>query len=469
MINESPPKKNEPDQQRPPVIRCARCGVTSTLPEVFQRGAVSQQRSGLLCPRCLQERQAFYANRFSEAMCFLALLGALLWWGRGMAQLGLTFISIAGGYFFTIILTPLHELAHALTALALGLPVYSIRIGWFGKPFFKFNVGRCLIEVTRTPIGGMTVLAHPSPHFIRIKEFAVIAAGPLLHCVLLYFTWLVIDSNESSQWMPGWAVWIVIVFGLANVFEIVLNLWPRRLWSTIGNLANDGLLLLRLPFAPQTEIDRLHFAYYQFEYLAKLRKGDYAGAAESCRQGLDRCPYDITLKYCQAIILLEQGMFDDARRVFEELRQFPVATGEWNALLLNNIAWADLVSWNQDLGRADDYSRQAIEALPWRPEVKGTRGGVLIVSGEIESGMNLVRQAFAENEEIRNKASNAAFLALGSARLGKDAEARDLLRRAKRLDPHCRVLEHMRHEIDRLAMTSHATQSEPGSAVALKE
>src|SRR5947209_2159217 len=107
--------------------------------------------------------------------------------------------------------------------------------------------------------------------------------------------------------MPGWVAWLVIVFGLANVFEIVLNLWPRRF--------------------------------------------------------------------------------------------------EFNAILLNNIAWADLLSWNQDvLGRACDFSQQAIEALPWESYVKGTRGSALVASGEVERGMILLRQALADNEDLHNKA-----------------------------------------------------------------
>jgi len=449
-MDEAAPTQSQSEENARQTVTCSRCGATSTLPELFKFGSIAQHRSGLMCPPCYEERRAFYQKRFVEAMCAIILIGVLLW-SRNLVQVAFIPISVAVGFFFTILLTPLHEFAHALTAVALNLRVYSIEIGWFGKRLVQFYVGRCSFEVKRLPLGGMTYVAHPSPNWIRTKEFLVVAAGPLLHCVLLYLTWHVIDSTDYADWTPEWVTWLLVAFALANAFEIVLNLWPKRYRSAIGDLPNDGLALLKLPFMTQEEIDLYHLAYFYYECLARLRQDDHAGATAYCAEGLKKFPDNVSLKWCQAAIALDQDRWDDARRIFEEARALPQMTPEGNALLLTSIAWADLISWvPTELGQADDYSRQAIDALPWRPEVKGTRGSVLVASGLVEPGMHLLRQALAENEETENRALNAAFLALGSARLGNMDEALIFLKRAERLDPRCRQLEHIRQEVGRL-------------------
>lgn len=446
-MNESPAVSSETKHPPRSTARCELCGVTSTLPELFQRGRTNQHRSGLLCPRCLADRQASNNKWFIEAMCLIVVLG-LLMWARGLEHLGFIMLSLACGFFFTVILTPLHELAHALTALALGMPVYSIVIGWFGKPLFKFYWRRCTFEVTRVPLGGLTYAAHRSCRHIRLKEILFVAAGPLLHVALLIIAWQVVANADQHGWLPGSIVWLVIVFGLANAFEIVLNLWPRTFRLAIGELPNDGLALFRLTFSPRSEMQASPLAYYYYESLARLRQDDHAGAIECLQEGLAEFPADTYLRSCYAMVLLQQGDCDKAVRVFEEIRQRPETTGENDAILLNGIAWSDVVSWKpENLERAQDCSLRAIEALPWRAEIKGTRGSVLVMSGDFENGVCLLEQAFVENEERDNRALNAAFLALAAARLGKPEKARDWLRQSERLDPRCRQLQHIRQEI----------------------
>jgi len=440
------------EDRTPRTVNCALCGVQSTLAGLFQRGKISQHRAGLLCPRCFAKQRALDGKWSIQVLCLIGAVGASLWvWGVGLSPVGLIMLSPVCGFVFTILLTPLHELAHAIMALALGMKVHKIVIGWFGKPVVRFQLGRCSVEVTDVPLGGLTYATDRSTDFIRLKLMLFIAAGPLLHIVLLAVAWSVVVGGEESDSMPGVLVWLVIVFGLANAFEIVLNLWPRRFRTHFGELASDGLALVRLPFASQDEIDQYALAYYYYESLGRLRLNDEAGAIECLQEGLHRFPADISLRSCYALVLLDQDEYDKATRIFEELRQRPELSPEADALLQNNIAWADLVSWKAErLERALDFSCQAIDALPWQPELKGTRGSVLVVSGDVENGVNLLRQAWTENEDRRNRAFNAVFLALTSARLGQPDEARDWLRKAERLDAHCRQLDRICRHVDEI-------------------
>ncbi len=437
-------------------MQCACCRLKSTLPELFLPGRIDQQRAGLLCPKCFAELSAERGKWLVQAMCLTVVIGGLLW-ARGLQHVGLIMASFACGFFFTVLLTPLHELAHAVTAIALGMNVHSIVIGWFGKRLFSFRVGRCVIEVMRVPLGGLTYTSHRGTRCTRLKEFLVVAAGPLLHVVLLVLAGFVVArAGEFGAW-SGSVVWLGIVFGMANAFEIALNLWPRRFAVPFGELASDGLLLVRLPFVPDEQLEQWGIGYYYYESLARLRDGDHAGAIECLQEGLARYGGDVCLRSCYATVLLDQGDYDKAARVFEALRERPGLPAETAALLLNNIAWADLASGNsENIPRSLEYSRQAIEALPWSPKVKETRGCALLASGDTEPGMDLLRKAWTENEDARDRALDAAFLALGSARLGRLDEARDWLGKAERLDPQCRQLARARREIEQSASAARA-------------
>ena len=167
---------------------------------------------------------------------------------------------------------------------------------------------------------------------------------------------------------------------------------------------------------------------------------------------MDRYPDDIPLRSCYGTVLVRQEEYEHAAHIFESLRECPELPPEYDAVILNNLAWIDVASWKvKDFQRAQDFSHRAMDALPWNSAVKGTRGSVLVASGDVAIGINLLKEAWVENEDIQNQALNAAFLALGYARLKELQDARHWFNTAQRLDPHCSQLKRVRQEIDDLA------------------
>src|SRR5579872_4775606 len=149
------------DESAPRVAHCAKCGVTSTLPELFQRGRISQKLTGMICPRCVDNAHGFNFECLVTAMV-LVLLGGVVLGGSGWPDAAQILTVIPCAVLFVPVLTVLHEGAHALAAILLMLRVYEIRIGWYGKPLVRFYVGCCKIQITRTPVGGWSLVAHPT-------------------------------------------------------------------------------------------------------------------------------------------------------------------------------------------------------------------------------------------------------------------------------------------------------------------
>jgi tetratricopeptide (TPR) repeat protein len=429
------------------VVCCTGCRATSTLRDAFQFGRTTDGRTGLLCPACLSKRADFENARYVEGMLALGVIGLLLW-GVGDVGLGPLLLIMVVAFFLNIlIVTPLHELAHALVARMLGLPVYGIVLGWFGKPIWTFQLGRCALVIRRVPLGGMTFAAHRNTRCLRLKEFLVVSAGPALHVVLIHQGWILFDYARDSYW-PEWTEYLLAGFLLANAVSLVVTLWPTRYQSPLGSIESDGALLLKLPYLSQDEIAAFHIAYYALESVEQRRRGDFAAAEACCLAGLEQYPENETLLLHHAACLFDLGRYDEVRSLYRRLQEKPDVTAETQAYAAAGIACLNLFLRQDDfLTEADEYSRSAFAALPWLPDVQGIRGGVLIELGQIEAGIELLRQAYEETEDQFNKAGHAAYLALGLIDQEKLAEARDFLAAAERLNAQSRLLDRVRSKL----------------------
>jgi len=119
--------------------------------------------------------------------------------------------------------------------------------------------------------------------------------------------------------------------------------------------------------------------------------------------------------------------------------------------LWNNIAWADFMLADPNLlDEADRFSLQSLQATPWAPYAKGTRGAVLMELGRLDESIPLLRQALDGNDGHRHKSLNCCCLALAMARLGDPKAARAFIEKAAKFDPACPLLNRARSEVQQL-------------------
>jgi tetratricopeptide (TPR) repeat protein len=333
------------------------------------------------------------------------------------------------------LLTVPHELAHALAGLLLGLRVFKVSIGWFGTTLYRRRLLGCTFELKSLPVGGYTVVAPRTLHWARLRCWLVILAGPLINVLLLVvgFSGMVsprCSAIERFLWM--------LLFG-GNLAGLLDTLWPRR---TVGGVASDGLQLLSIPFASQATLEDRHVAYFLLEAAACTERKDPTSAQAWLQRGLDVYPGNPGLLVLLASVLLRDGATVQARDVFASVLNSPGLQPSLRALLLNNVAWADLCLDDPALlEEADRYSREAMEWLPWESYVKGTRACVLIELGEAAQGVTLLRTAGAQRSDLVGLALNACYLAIGLAKLGDLPSAEEALAEARRLDRGCILLD----------------------------
>ena len=125
--------------------------------------------------------------------------------------------------------------------------------------------------------------------------------------------------------------------------------------------------------------------------------------------------------------------------------KLPIAT---KAILLNNIAFADIMLENPELlPEADSFSEQAYQMISWEPAVTGTRGGVLVYLDRPEEGVEFLKEAFSKSIDKRGKATEACMIALGEWKQGNKKECKTYLALAKQLDPECYLIEHVKNKM----------------------
>ncbi len=107
----------------------------------------------------------------------------------------------------------------------------------------------------------------------------------------------------------------------------------------------------------------------------------------------------------------------------------------YRVLMLNNIAWSDLILDDPTLlEEADKNSLLAWERAS-HPSFNGTPGLVLVKLGRLNEGIRLLRYALRHNTALADRAANACSLAIAEAARGDQTTAHEYLALARDLDP----------------------------------
>ena len=125
-------------------------------------------------------------------------------------------------------------------------------------------------------------------------------------------------------------------------------------------------------------------------------------------------PKDNAVPMYLADIALSQKRYDDARSRYEAV----LARAPDNPVVLNNLAW--LAAQNND-AKAMDYAKRAFAVAPRSPAVLDTYGSILVNAGDVERGLQMMRDAVTGAPGIHDLQMN---LAKALAKAGRKADAR---------------------------------------------
>jgi Tfp pilus assembly protein PilF len=323
------------------------------------------------------------------------------------------------------------------------MKAFSIDLG-FGRTIQEFAVGGCRIELHAIPIGGLTRMAGQGSSWPRLRLWLAIAAGPTVNLMLAAAVLAAVVPSRGSvvdatNLARGFAP--LTLFFTANLFLFILAAWPMRVAASGGELRTDGWLLLTLPFHSAEMRADLRASYSTAMASEHRRAGRHAEALCWFERAITEAPdsYSATLNHAVGL----QGLHrhDEARAAYLALLPRKPPLPFHHFLLLNNIAWADMMLARPELlEEANEYSQAALKAHPKCAPFQGTRGYVLLRLGRVDQGMALLRQAYVTNSDPKSRANNACCQAIGHTMQGQHDEAQSLLAEARSLDASCELL-----------------------------
>lgn len=354
---------------------CASCGVRAGAGSTFRRG---------LCAHCQSEKARRKGTR--TAIWHLILLaGGIYVLSRGTTEsLDVLSFLVLGIAFYDVLfmlVTVVHETAHALSALVFGFGVREVSLG-VGPRVATTRIGHARLVLNLYPVGGHT-MTMPKGDNLRPKMFAVNAAGPLSHIPLA--VWLATVSTGDELWdiLLGPTPQLVMFYMLVNLVPV---------------FANDGRNLMQLFTMSEKRLRAIGTAVTSISELAPTLDDPTTN------------PPNVTQRAAMLEHLATPGMAPTDR-----------------ALALNNLAVVDILLGDPELLReADEASKEAVELVPDQPALRNTRGSVLILKGDYSDGIALMKPTMTKipNESLGESHLDLAY---GHVMLGQPFEGRDHL------------------------------------------
>jgi hypothetical protein len=433
------------DSPAPDLFKCKLCGLESPLKDAFiQHKGWFSKRTTTVCFQCEVKRQW---RSMVRAILLMLAAGVLLYLIMPYGFFGKALLQALGT--MLLVLVPLiiaHELAHALAARLVGLSVFQVHIG-AGRVLWSARFLKTRWFLHLLPVSGATVAAGPDLPGYRWRQFLVLLAGPALHAVLSLCSWWLLSTWSFERFGSPLHSLVLLLFWM-NILLLVSNLIPRKVALSSGVAGTDGGAILKLLYRPDELLRQYHRAYYVHQVVDAVDREDLAAARRWSDEGAQRYPEDALMINTSGYALIAAGDYAAGRAAFRRVLQFENLEEVVRAMGENNVAYANFMLADEALrAEADEYSAEAYGKIAWEPAVVGTRGAVLLWLGRIDEGIELLKQAMLKTSERRNKAADAAFIALGEYQRGNPGEAQKYLDLARKLDPNSPALARVLPEI----------------------
>jgi tetratricopeptide (TPR) repeat protein len=335
-----------------------------------------------VCPQCAE--RVVRAGHGGNAVIYVLIviiawiLFGALYPGASIAGAALALLMIAGAFAVHVVV---HEAAHALAGLAMGMEVPEVELG-DGQALVRLRLGSTVVNVGGLH-SGTTRLEPRSSRLLRTRLALACVAGPLGNFALAATAhWLVDPPSAAAEWFTRFVIGAGMVLG-------VLSLAPMRVSFPSETVQSDGAALLALLRAGRDAGDQIVAA----SRLDASRRRHLTGEGPPSP---DEPPVDSTDPVVLAIEGTRRILTGEYEKAVALLREALLAPlpDDARALPLNNLAWALLVAqpygW---LDEADRASAGAISIKPWMEAMMGTRGCILAHRGDLEEARRLLRRA----------------------------------------------------------------------------
>lgn len=426
--------------------RCARCGVESAERSCFV--FLRRRRDPSRNIRCVQCVLAMSSSRVlvNTYTVLLTFVGPFIYMCMGAWDDGLK-VPVAVQILFGCVAYPValvaHEAAHALTGILVGLELGGVGFG-FGRVVWRFQVRGLPIQLHAWPLSGRVYLGCETLSRLRARVWVTTLMGPLTNVLLALAVAAWWKPLASVMGPPAASTWILV-----NAAIAFFNLIPRQGAGIGGNsYRSDGLALLQIPRAPDSELHAYRISALMVRALIRLEVEDFMGAQFAFEQAMQRAPDNPLVVLGLSACKISLGQYSEGRELLAPLLERPDLGNPLRVMILNNTAFAlalsqgfavtDIDHWSH----ADLLSGEVMNLFPCVLEYRTTRALVLAGTQRPEQALLLLDYMNYAKGKPRQSSMREAVRAFALRKLGRAEEAERAAALALRLSPGIRqVLE----------------------------
>ena len=260
-----------------------------------------------------------------------------------------------------------------------------------GQELIRRQIGNTILVVNSSLVGGTTGVGQVSERWLKPRFFVFILGGVLAQILAISVIMIFFNVGLRDMRNSGEASLIHDIF-FCNAFLILLNLIPYRA-NVLGlRVPNDGLRLWKLPFMKQNEIQEILSTGKIMEAFELYEAKKYREAEQAHRECADIYPTILMPKVNISATLIKQLKLNEAIALLES-QIGSYKKDPYENFLYENLAWAYFLKKGEEaLRMANYYSAKAIELSPKQPNIRCTRGCILVEKGAVSEGIKLLRK-----------------------------------------------------------------------------
>ena len=303
----------------------------------------------------------------------------------------------------------IHELGHALAAVAVGWRVSEIALG-FGRELWRFSIAGTLVRIKVLPMEGYVRPSPRTPGWARWKSAWIYLWGPGAELLVLGGLYIL---SEGRLFQRTAAIEVLVFQGIAAAIgvSLVFNLLPLPL----GSRVNDGLGIIKSLLAPRDAFESHLVAPFLLGAKRSLLAEDPAGAERLLTLALAEYPGDPRLRAWRAVCRAEQGdgqLAESLLRADGDPGKRDPALG---AELFAARAWAWLASGDPAvLVFAAQAGRRAAELAPGDLHHQLLEARIAYARRRMREAFRLSMDAYRAASELEDEGPCLAYLALSS-------------------------------------------------------
>lgn len=319
-----------------------------------------------------------------------------------------------------------HEFGHIVGSWLTGSRIFEVSIG-SDKRWQLWLFGTCW-NFSLYPNGGYVITLPKTPHHYRLRQFIVLALGPLFSLSYLGFLVWRLNQTGPTYGRLDLAYNVVLILFMLELRSLT-NLWPAPAKVAGINTGNDTLQIGWLFTKPMPTPNALacQNAYTEASYLIAQGKLELARVWE--RKLAEIPADDLPIKEQHTLSAYFVGLeeWEPACRIAERVLAAPEIANDdpmrWEAA----DTFASAVLYGEDreaMPRAIELLEKIIAEFPSIITLKGTLGGLLFELGRIDEAEKTLREVIAESTAAIDQGISSAYLARIAEQRGSTEEAR---------------------------------------------